>query len=300
MTQTKKLYNYKFEKTKNKNLFRVVDETGSWKNYFWKPTKQYLRAVSNILDEGYATGNGLKQFFLNHTKQEADEILKNAGDRGDKCHKMISYLLNNKGVANRGTEVWNEESQSTEMLTNDEWRVVLTWVEWWKAHSPVMVAEEFPVYALNLGYAGTTDFIGILTTECGKKTCPCHDLKGKVGIFDWKTSSGIRDSYGAQIASYANAENIKKFDYTAIVRIGTKHTCGYEFEVYDKIGTLNHFNEFLAAQTISMASHTPFDPTKEIYEIPLTINITIKQNENAKLKKVSQRKSTISTSKQQK
>jgi len=275
-------YNYTFEKTKNKNLFRVVDENGNWVYYFWKPTKQYLQAVSNILDEGYATGNGLKQFFLNHTKQEADEILKNAGNRGDKVHKMISYLLNNKGIANRATEVWNEDTQKTEMLNNDEWKVVLSWVEWWKAHSPVMVAEEFAVYGLNRGYAGTTDFIGYLTTSCENKRCQCHDLKGKVGIFDWKTSSGIRDSYGAQVASYANADNLKKFDYTAIVRIGTKHTCGYEFEIYDKEQTKEHYNEFLAAQTISNASHIPFDPNKEIKEIPLTININIKkQNEKS-------------------
>jgi hypothetical protein len=74
------------------------------------------------------------------------------------------------------------------------------------------------------------------------KVCKCETLVGKIGLWDWKTSSGIRAGYSAQTASYALSENIgqylpmgREIEYTAILRLGTAHeiTKAYEMRAFD-------------------------------------------------------------------
>ena len=150
--------------------------------------------------------------------------------------------------------------------------------EFWKRHEPALIVGEQSVYDSTLEYAGTLDAIIVLTKACEIRTCPCKDLVGKKGLFDWKSGGGIYSSYGAQIAAYAKAESLKeKIDYTAILRIGTNHkmTGGYEFQVYDLTDTEVHFQEFLAARQIANAEFKPFDAMKEVIEIPDVIEIDL-------------------------
>ena len=104
-------------------------------------------------------------------------------------------------------------------------------------------------------------------------------------MLDWKSGSGIWNDHGPQIAAYSKAPSLKevigkrKIEYTANLRLGTKHikTNGYEFKIYDKKETNEHWKEFLAAKTIANANYKGFDPEKEIYEIPDRIQIKIKK-----------------------
>jgi hypothetical protein len=280
---------YTFEQTTDKKAQRVVDQNGDWTHYFYKPKKLYLRAVNYILNTGFAKGQRFNEFLKNNSKEEIERKLKTTGEKGDKVHQFIRYMFEHKGKAGRYTKMRNDETGKLEMLTSDEWNCILSFTNFWNKHKAVLLAHEFTIFNLEHGFAGTGDAILKITQKCEVKSCPCNKLVGKMGLFDWKSGGGIWDDQGPQIAAYSHGDNLaQKIDYTAILRLGTRHktTNGYEFEPYETEETENHWQEFLAAIKISNASYRPFDPKKEIYDIPEKVNITItKEKVKAKTKK---------------
>ncbi len=286
-----KMKTYTLDKTTNKNILKLVDQNGDWTHYYHKPTKTYLRAVNYILRTGFTKGPRFEEFLKNNSKEEIENKFKRSGEKGDKVHQLIRYLFENRGKADRGLKMRSEETGELELLTNEEWNCVLSFGNFWNKHKPILLAYEFTIFNLEQGFAGTGDAILKLTQKCDIKSCPCNDLVGKTGLFDWKSGSGIWDEQGPQIAAYSHGENIaRKMDYTAILRLGTKHkqTSGYELEPYNAEETRNHWKEFLAAMIISDATYKPFDPQKEIYDVPEEIKILIqteKVKANKKLKK---------------
>ena len=284
---------YTLEPTSHKDLFRVVDREGDWEYYFHEPTKRYLPAVNFRLDTGYTKGARFAEYLKNISPDQADRKLKAAGERGDRVHQYIRsvFLLAGAGAVQwkptRDFKVLAEDNRTEVELSNDEWDCILAFQEFWTRHDAVLIDYEFPVWNLKIGYAGTSDAIIRLRKACGVKACGCTKFVGKLGLVDWKSSGGIYESYGAQVAAYANGENLKqilgrhKLEYTAIVRLGTKHktTGGYEFEPYDQAETKLHFREFLAAVLISDAYLKPFDPEKEIVEIPDTLHLTVEREQ---------------------
>jgi hypothetical protein len=270
---------YSLEPTKHPDLFRNVDRDGNWKEYFHAPTKTYLRGVTTILDRGYAKTHAFYQYLLKTNPEEAERKLNAAGDKGDAVHQAIAGLLAT-GSFERNLQVLAGDNKNTRELSNDEWDCLLSFGEFWNRHKAVCLASEEAVF--NLGptakYAGTLDALVILTQACGVKACSCDDFIGKIGLFDWKSGGGIYESYGAQVAAYACADNLTvKPDYTAILRVGTAHktTGGYQLEIYDREETVKHFGEFIAAMTIDNATYKPFDPEKEIQDIPDSITLTL-------------------------
>ena len=266
---------FELKPTGNSELFRVVDREGDWRFYFHKPSGKYLRAVNAILDEGYAKGTRFYQYLKNISAEEADKKLKAAGDRGDAVHQAINKLLDS-GKADRTIKILGEDNKSERSLTNDEWDYLLSFGEFWNRHNAKLISKEQAVYSVGYGYAGTYDVICVLQKNCEVKTCKCDAFIGKTGLLDWKSSGGIYNSYGAQVAAYANAHGVK-CDYTGIVRLGTNHktTGGYEFQPYNQLETSAHFEEFKAAITIANSEHEPFSEA-EIKDIP----DIIKLNEN--------------------
>ncbi|MCL4405207.1 MAG: hypothetical protein M1361_01135 [Patescibacteria group bacterium] len=287
---------YTYEPTKHPRLFRVVDREGNWERYFLTdlvPEKGreistmggvYLRGVTTILDKGYAKGEGLLRFLSQHTESERDEILKSAGERGDKVHRAIAMLSEGLGTLNKTDGVYNREIKEYEPLSNEEWDCLLAFESFWRRHEPIVLQSEAPLYSLEGGYAGTADKIWILTKACDVKMCPCKDWINLIGLNDYKTSSGIYPSYWAQVGAYAKAENIKEYlptgrviDYTSILRLGTNHktTGGYEFRVSNRLGA--QYELFGAAKTIANYESNEFDPSKEVQEIPDSITIELKK-----------------------
>jgi hypothetical protein len=273
---------FEHRETKNPDIERVVDRDGNWEHYFHIPSKTYLRGVTSILKKGYAKGQGFYQFLSRHTEAERDEILAKAGEKGDKVHRTIDLMLSADGrtVIDRDTLVMNRETQMEERLSNGEWDALLSFARFWNAHDPEIFFSEATLYSLEGRYAGTSDACLRLRKSCGVKTCKCEALVGKIGIFDWKTGSGIWPEYTAQCAAYAMADNIKEYlpkkaaiDYTAIVRLGTAHktTGGYELKPTFDIGI--DYLRFIAASEIANYEWPDFDPGK-IEEIPDEIAIT--------------------------
>ena len=271
---------YELKETKDPDIFRVVDREGNWENYFVKSLNAYLRGVTTILNGGYAKGAFFDQWLSQHTADERDAILKAAGEKGDKVHRAIDLILSAKGkfALDATTGILNRETGDHEPLSAQEWDCMLAFESFWGAHAPVVLVSEATLYNLGSGYAGTADAILILTKACGVKACRCEELVGQVGLYDWKTSGGIRASYSAQVAAYANASNIVQYlplgykapDYTAVLRLGTNHktTGGYEFKAWDREATGEAFVRFCGARNIYEAEHKPFDPATDIQEIP--------------------------------
>lgn len=271
---------YTLEPTKHKDLFRVVDRNGNWNHYYHKPTNKYLRSVTGILERSYPKGKGFEEWLLKITPQERDEILSSTGEKGDRVHRAIDLLLSSEGVTtlSKETGIYSKEKKDYEPISNDEWDALLAFSHFWNRHEPTLYVSEAPLFNLSVGYAGTADAIITLTKACDIKTCPCNELTGKVGLFDWKTSSGIRPSHSAQSGAYCHAENIgdytkKVIEYGAVLRLGTRHktTSGYEFESFS---TEESYRRFAAAQKLDDFEYSPFEE-KEIQDIPDTLEIKI-------------------------
>lgn len=278
---------FTLEATKHPDLFRVVDRDGNWEHYWHKPSNTYLRGSTTILALGYNKGPWFNKWLSEKTPDEQKQILSAATTKGDKVHRWIDLALSAEPgvrVHERKFGVFSKESKQEELLSNDEWSCILSFSEFWKRHEPILIRSEAPVFNLGLGYAGTADMLIILTKSCGVRYCKCFDLIGKVGLWDNKTSSGIRDEHSAQAASYANAENLNEYinkpmDYIAILRLGTTHvsTGGYEMQPFQGDQMKNAFDRFLAAKTIAALGYKPFDPAIDIVDIPdsVTINLNI-------------------------
>ena len=245
------------EKTKNKDLFRVVDLEGNWQNYLHQPSGRYLKGVTTILDRGYAKGAFFNNWLLSKSKEEADKILQTAGDRGDKVHKAIAKLLETKGKIDFKTfTVQDPETKIETLLNVDEWKCLLSFARFWNDHACIVMAQEFPLFSLKQGFAGTCDAAVAITKPCDNKRCQCPNFVKSLGLWDWKTSGAIYASYGCQIAAYNEAENLLEYTkvkpkYTANLRLGTKHNSGYELVIYDAKETKNHWHEFLSAKMIA-------------------------------------------------
>jgi len=273
---------YEPKSTSDKNLFRLIDRNGDWTHYYHKPSNKYLRSVNYILDMGYPKGVGLIQWLKSKTAEEAERLLRSAGDRGDAIHQLISLIFAGE-AKDRSSQVLSEDNKTLRFLTNSEWDAILAFQEFWNDHDPILIVSEMSVYNLKVGYAGTLDAVLMLTKQCENKLCKCKDYINKIGVWDWKSGGGIYNSYGPQIAAYGVSDNLKKLlgknrpTYTAIARIGTSHKRGYELKFYDKNETNTHYKEFLAAKQNADADYRPFDPNKEIYEIPETLNLVIKR-----------------------
>jgi hypothetical protein len=282
------------KETKHPDVFRVVDRDGNWENYYVKSKNAYLPGVTTILKRGYAKGAFFEQWLSNHTAEEQKEILDAAAEKGDKVHRTIDTILSGEYPPGaqpfhleREIGIFNRTTKDYEPLANNEWDALLAFASFWTAHEPVVIASEATLYNIGSQYAGTADAILILTKKCDVKACKCEELVGQIGLYDWKTSSGIRASYSAQVAAYANASNIKEYlpldyespDYTAVLRIGTNHktTGGYEFKSWNTEETDAAFVRFCSARNIQEFEHKPFNPDEDITEIPDTIELAVKK-----------------------
>ena len=276
---------FSLQGTSDPNLFRVVDLKGDWRFYYQKKAKKYLLGVTTVLDMGYAKGQRFYEYLKNGNKEEIESKLEKAGDKGDAVHQLISMFLFN-GKSAMSDDILAEDNKTKRKPTMEEWKALLTFTNFWQAHDPKLYAHEFAVHNLKFGYAGTVDAVIEITKKCESKLCGCGKYVGKVGVWDWKSGGNIYNSYGPQVAAYGQADQMRKTkhrpEYTAILRVGTKHVRGYETEFYDKEETKLHWNEFLAALTIAQSEFKPFNPEKEIYDIVEKVELKINKVEKPK------------------
>jgi CRISPR/Cas system-associated exonuclease Cas4 (RecB family) len=186
----------------------------------------YYPGVTSILDEAAPTGYGLKQFFLNHTAADAEEIRSESASFGSEMHRLYEELLN--GVE---LDLKARDLKSVKHL--------ISFKEWYKEFKPHDFKTEMMVYSKKYKYAGTLDFVG---THMGKRW-----------LVDFKTSSGIHFNHEIQLVAYKRAyEEMtgETIDHMGILRTGTKHKAGYEFKEIDR-----NFNDFFCVYCTFVALH---------------------------------------------
>jgi len=162
---------------------------------------QYLPGVTTILQEASPTPYGLKVFWQNNTKEEADAIFESAGDFGSRMHEAFELLL---------------QGEELDLLnvypTAKEKRTLLTFQDWFTCFKPTEFQPEQALASKKYQYAGTLDFVGM--------------INGERWLIDFKTSNAIHMSHQLQVLAYKQAYEESygiKIDRVGVVRFGTSH-----------------------------------------------------------------------------
>lgn len=261
---------YTLEDTSDPNLKRCVDRYGDWTHYYVVDKKKYLPAVNHILGMGYAKGKRFYDYLLSVTKDEANKKLAAAGDEGRRTHLAIRDLID--GLRIKMTTKYPSETRDgrQEVLSPDEWDNLMGFQAFCDKYQPKVVSNEFAVYSLECGYAGSPDALLIVKVPQGDKVFP-QSCAGKEVLFlpDWKTSQAIYPEYKAQVAAYHQAMKergvFRKFEnkyetFTGIVRIGTRHKSKFEVEVFDAGETKGNLDLFMSAKAIYQDQEPTWEP----------------------------------------
>jgi len=302
LNKNKTMKNYSFKETTNPNLDRVVDLDGDWKVYFSRDEKKYKRGITSILNRTYPKGPQFLQAMKNTSAEDWDKKMNHAMDRGDAIHQFIRIMLMGDipGLpkVNRLTQVLAEDNVTLRSLTVDEWISVLAFQSFWMAHDCSIIANEDSVEGED--YAGTLDQIIRIGKKCDNRYCECEKFVGKIGISDVKTGAGIYDSYGAQLGALAYADlthliGDNKIEFTMVIHLNRKTKVGWATDFYDELETEKHFSEFQLAKGLDDVNYKPFNPDKDIYEIPEEIIMKVKseklqrKNEFATMKEINRK-----------
>lgn len=261
-TQILEIPSYTLQETSHDNVKRYVDLNGDWNFYYLEKTKEFVPAVSYVLSLGYAKGQRFAEYLLNSTREEAQKKLKVAGEQGTRTHQAIADLLAGLEVT-MDTLYMDELVGKQTPLNADEWKNLRTFVSFCEKYKPALVAYEYTVFSKKIKYAGTADALVVLTVP-EKDTAFPKEMWGQkvLALLDWKTSSGIWNEYKAQTASYYKAtremrlftkffNSYKGRFFTGVVRLGTRHKCGFEIKAWDEKETEKNFEKFLSAYEIA-------------------------------------------------
>jgi len=138
-----------------------------------------------------------KQRLLNWVgrvgRKEADKILSSRQTIGTVIHKLIETILDGEEIPLYEYESEIQNSINKFYMFKD-------------AANLKPVALEQPIWSNEFGYAGTIDYIGYYKSPLKffKRKKPKF-LDSSYVIIDWKTSKGIYEQYGLQVAAYAHA-----------------------------------------------------------------------------------------------
>lgn len=182
---------------------KEVDNT-----HYYFVNDEFYPGVTSILDEAAPMGYGLRQFLLNNTPEDAQEIKERTAGLGSKLHDGYERLLN-------GMEL----NLASDYPTTKEKKHLLSFYQWHKDFKPKDIQAEQTVASLEFKFAGTLDLA-------------CR-IDGKLTIIDFKTGAAIYFSHFLQLAAYKKAyEEMygEKVEGLYILRTGSRHKCGYEWK----------------------------------------------------------------------
>lgn len=170
-------------------------------SHYYFLDEQFLPGVSTILSEASPTPYGLKAFWQNNTKEEADAIFNSAGDFGSKMHDAFERLL-----------LAQELNMLIDYPSMREKKCLTSFKDWFSYYKPTEFESEQPIASAKYKYAGTLDFVGV--------------INGERWLIDFKTSNAIHYSHQLQVLAYKQAYEESygvKIDRVGIVRLGTTH-----------------------------------------------------------------------------
>jgi hypothetical protein len=214
------------KRTKKKEAPEIALIEDAINGHWYKVQKilQPVPSVTTILSV-YPKGEGLERWLGDHLSYEAAIAERDeAGKRGTIVHHAITDLLNLEKLQREG-------------YTTEQWKMLMSFINWVEDVNPAVEANELPLVSYEHLFAGTTDLICI--------------IDGERYVVDFKTSSSIQ--YGSQelqIQAYRVAleEMGWKIQKLGLVRLGTKHKRGYEFKTFEPSAAA--FDAFLATRVV--------------------------------------------------
>lgn len=224
---------------------------------YYEVDGEYLPSITTIL-EAYPKGYGFQRWLVSQfSQEEADMILREAGDQGSRVHWGVEELLSGNDVTIDSIPYGYHTS-----FTAKEWKYLIAFMNWFEANRPVVQSIEETV--VGDGWAGTADLIAT--------------IDGKTCLIDWKTSGAIYESYKCQVAGYAVATGI---DQARIVRLGSRHKVGYEEVILEADEIKKYYELFLHVKAVW--DHENPDPHPRFLEVPERLNLLdiFKGEENA-------------------
>lgn len=165
--------------------------------YLDDKTGNYYPSITTILDV-YPKGYGYIQ-WLKDLGNNADEVLKRAGEQGTNVHNGIEKFLKGEVIE------WIEGEKDN--YTLDEWMMITRFIDFYKTYKPKVIAIEQSLVSGKLGYGGTLDLV-------------C-ELNGEFWYIDFKSGNAIYKSHKLQAVACKelwNEQNKQK-----ITRIGCLH-----------------------------------------------------------------------------
>jgi hypothetical protein len=193
--------------------------------YYTTNGETFYPSVTTVLGV-YPKGYGFNK-WLKENGENADEILEKAGEEGSKVHDAIDRMIKGHEVkwthtfvdtlqiqtvesAARFIDDCNNGQQSkyykeVQYYNEDEWRMILKFVDFCEAWEPVFIANEFNIVSDTMKIGGTLDIV-------------C-DIHGERWLIDVKTSNYIHKTHELQLAVYAKMFNEKNPDMQ-IDRVG--------------------------------------------------------------------------------
>jgi len=200
--------------------------------------KEYVRVTATL---GVIAKQRLLNWMGRIGKKEAEKILSSRQTIGTVIHKLIENTLD-------GNEVPLYEYESEIQNSINKFYM-------FKEDAELKpVALEQPIWSNEYGYAGTIDYLGYYKSPLKffkRKKPKFLDLS--YVIIDWKTSKGIYETYGLQVAAYAHAITEltgKSVDGAVIVLLRdgklqlkefNKKELDDLFEVYKAVLTIYHW-----------------------------------------------------------
>lgn len=165
--------------------------------YFDEITQAYYPSVTTILDV-YPKGYGFIQ-WLKDLGNNADEVLRRAGEQGTNIHSGIEHFLAGVPLA------WTTGEK--ENFTLNEWIMILRFIDFYKTFKPRVISSEETLVSAELGFGGTLDLV-------------C-ELNGEIWYIDYKSGNAIYKSHKIQGAAYQKLWNSQKKEQ--ITRVGSMH-----------------------------------------------------------------------------
>ncbi len=160
--------------------------------------------ICNYVPKGYA----LMKWVADKGWDEAEQIKREAGNRGTKVHKAVSSLLLGNELK-MDDKIPNSDTGEPEDITLEEWEAIMSFAEWHKEANPKTLENEVALFHEDPMFAGTADYI-------------C-EIDGVRWLIDFKTSASVYLSHEVQLSAYNHAlPPDLKAEKMAILQLGYK------------------------------------------------------------------------------
>jgi len=246
------------------------------------PEFRYVPSVTWIAGH-YPKGVEFYKWLAEHGWDEAEQIKREAGTKGDRVHQAISAILEGQEVR-IDTEFLNKETGQMEELTLDECDAIKSFIDWRNETEKDYIVEflfwDVTIFSEKYGYGGSIDAGARITPKPEGKN-PLKLSGPTVYLIDFKTSQSIWASYELQLSAYREPLTtgeffIEGFKDTAgiqlaILQVGyRKNKAGFRWVPIE-----NKFYLFLAARQIWAHENEGVQPKKKDYPIVLSPGITV-------------------------